>query len=65
MVYRALNGMNLPSGRRVEAGQWIGDDELTKRSIGWLTRGGHIEREPDEPDDRAETKADDQAGEGE
>lgn len=65
MVYRALNGMNLASGRRVEVGQWIGDDELTKRSIGWLIRGGHIEREADEPDDRAVMKADDQAGEGE
>lgn len=62
MVYRALNGMNLSNGRRVEPGQWIGDDELAKRSVGWLTRRGHIEHEPD---DRTEPKADDQAGEGE
>lgn len=61
MVYRAHNGMTLPSGRRVEAGEWVGEDEIPKRSVSWLKRGGHISHEPD---DRTDT-TDDDSGEEE
>lgn len=50
MPYRVKTGMNLSSGRRVEPGTLLADDEVAKRSVGWLTRRGHLVHEPD-PDE--------------
>lgn len=47
MAYRVNTGMNLHTGKRVEAGDLIGDDEPAKKSIGWLTRRGHLTHEPE------------------
>lgn len=41
--YRALFGLSLPGGRRVEAGEVMAAEDLPRRSLGWLVDSGYIE----------------------